>query len=371
MGDLPADDPRYKAFVRRMGYRVLDGIQDVALVTPSALTAMALLMNPNRGVHRETLIRRVGFLLNLASDKGAPLSKTLAHALKINRPEVAAAVAARDEAGQPSHPLALGEASPVALARGEAVADAIEEVVQRYLGEKFIERHHFEDGDVYTPVDEQRVNLEFYKNNMVHLVVPEAILAAALRSQGAGKQATESALRKAAAFLSQTFKFEFVYDPDMSFDEHFERTLAAFEEAELIDRRQGLSTEGPALIRATTDPRGQNVLVGLHQILEPWLESYWLLASTIDETLLDEMPHKEFLQVVQSNARRRFQVGDIRCPEAASSATFKHALDAYIEMGLVTRQKKGRDTMLVRTTPRRDDDTAARIAAQLNAYFSR
>jgi len=371
VADLPVDDPRYKAFIRRMGYRVLDGIQDIALVTPSALTALALLMHPNRGVHREDLIARVGFLLNLASDKGAPLSKTLSHALKINRPEVAAAVAARDEAGLPRHPLALGEASPVALVRGEAVVDAIDEVVERYLEEKYVERHHFEDGDVYTPVDDQRVNLEFYKNNIVHLFIPEAILAAALRSQGAGKQATESALRTAAAFLSQTFKFEFVYNPDMSFDEHFDRTLADFEEAGLIDRRQGLAQDAPPLIRATTDPQGQNVLICLHQILAPWLESYWILASVLDEALVDELPQKELLNLVQDNARRRFQVGDIRCPEAASSATFKHALQAYIEMGLVERQKRGRDTVLVRTMPRRDDDTAARIAAQLNGYFNR
>ena len=107
--------------------------------------------------------------------------------------------------GLPSPPLALGEASPVALARGEAALDAIDEVLHRYVEEKYIALHHFEDGDIYTPVDDQRVNLSFYKNNIVHLIIPEAILAAALCSQGAGKKATEAALREAAAFLSQPF----------------------------------------------------------------------------------------------------------------------------------------------------------------------
>ena len=371
VADLDADDPRYKAFVRRMGYRVLSGIQDVALVTPSALTALALLMHPTRGVHRETLIRKVGFLLNVASHKGAPLSKTIVHALKIKRPEVATAVAAAEEAGQPGHPLAWGEANDVALARGRAVEDAVEEVLQRYVSEKFLSVHTFEQGDVYTLADEQRVNLEFYKNNIVHLFIPEAILAAALRSQGAGKQATESALREAASFLSQVLKYDFVYDPAMTFDEQFDRTLASFENAELIDRRQGLDPEGPGLIRATNDPRGQTVLAGLHQILEPWLESYWILASTIEESLGEEMSQKDFFRKAQVNAQRRFQVGDIRCPEAASSVTFKHALDAYVEMDLVARRKKGRDTMLTRLPPRRDDATAGRLAARLSEYFSR
>ena len=371
VAELEASDPRYKAFVRRMGYRVLSGIQDVALVTPSALTALALLMHPTRGVHREMLIRKVGFLLNVASHKGAPLSKTIVHALKINRPEVATAVAAAEEAGQPGHPLAWGEAHDVALARGRAVEDAVDEVLQRYVSEKLITVHTFEQGDVYALADDQRVNLEFYKNNIVHLFIPEAILAAALRSQGAGKQATEAALREAAAFLSQILKYDFVYDPDMTFDEQFDRTLASFENAELIDRRQGLDPEGPGLIRATNDPRGQTVLAGLHQILEPWLESYWILASTIEESLSEEMSQKEFFRQAQVNAQRRFQVGDIRCPESASSVTFKHALDAYIEMDLVGRRRKGRDTLLVRLPPRRDDATAQHIASRLSEYFSR
>ncbi|MGB0589220.1 MAG: 1-acyl-sn-glycerol-3-phosphate acyltransferase [Myxococcota bacterium] len=371
VGDLEADDPRYKAFVRRMGYRVLSGIQDVALVTPSALTALALLMHPTRGVHRENLLRKVGFLLNIACHKGAPLSKTIEHALKINRPEVATAVAEAEEAGQPSHPLALGEASDVALARGVAVQDAVDEVLSRYETEKFVTVHNFEKGNVYTLADDQRMNLEFYKNNIVHLFIPEAILAAALRSQGAGKQATEAALREAASFLSQTLKYDFVYDPAMTFDEQFDRSLAAFENAGLIDRRQGLDAEGPGLIRATSDPRGQTVLAGLHQILQPWLESYWILASTIDESLTEEISQKEFFRTAQTNAQRRFQVGDIRCPESASSVTFKHALDAYVEMDLVSRRKKGRDTLLVQLPARRDDATAGVIASRLSTYFSR
>jgi glycerol-3-phosphate O-acyltransferase len=244
-------------------------------------------------------------------------------------------------------------------------------VLHRYEGEKFITVHGFEQGNVYTLADDQRVNLEFYKNNIVHLFIPEAILAAALRSQAAGKQATESALREAASFLSQTLKYDFVYDPAMTFDEQFDRSLAAFESAGLIDRRKGLDPEGPGLIRATSDPRGQTVLSGLHQILEPWLESYWLLASTIDESLTDEMSQKEFFRTAQTNAQRRFQVGDIRCAESASSVTFKHALDAYVEMDLVGRRKKGRDTILMRRPARRDDATAGRIAARLSSYFSR
>ena len=53
--DLSDQDPGHGYFVRRLAYRVLSHINDVAMVTPSAATAMALLTHPRRGIHRRDL----------------------------------------------------------------------------------------------------------------------------------------------------------------------------------------------------------------------------------------------------------------------------------------------------------------------------
>jgi glycerol-3-phosphate O-acyltransferase len=370
VAELATESPEFQLFVRRMGYRVLDGIQDVALVTPSAVTAMALLTHPKRGVGKEALLRRIGFILGVASHKQAALSKTLEHALKIRRPDVAQAIEEAESQGLSTDVLALGAASPIALARGLAVEEAVSPVLERYVGEKYVEARKFEDGMVYTPVDDQRINLDFYKNNIVHLLVAEGILAAAVRATLHERGTTEAALREAAGFLSRTFKYEFIYDPDKSFSDQFSVTLASFERAGLLVRE--LDEAGPdrLMVPSDDDPRSDTLLY-LHQVCVPWVEAYWLLATGISELVSGEMPEKELMKKLQRQSRRRFHEGDVRCLEAASSVTFKHALEACVEMGYVARVRHGREAFIARVAAREGQtEPLVGLAAELHRFFA-
>ncbi|MEZ4267272.1 MAG: 1-acyl-sn-glycerol-3-phosphate acyltransferase [Myxococcota bacterium] len=370
VADLPTESPEYQLFVRRMGYRVLDGIQDVALVTPSAVTAMALLTHPKRGVGKEALLRRIGFILGVASHKQAALSKTLEHALKIRRPDVAQAIEEAESQNLPTDVLALGAGSPIALARGLAVEEAVSPVLERYVGEKYVEARKFEDGLVYTPVDDQRINLDFYKNNIVHLLVAEGILAAAIRATLHDRGTTEQTLRDAAHFLSRTFKYEFIYNPDQSFDAKFAQTLASFERAGLLVRE--LDEVGPdrLMVPSEDDPRTDTLLY-LHQVCVPWVEAYWLLATGISELVSEEMPEKELMKKLQRQSRRRFHEGDVRCLEAASSVTFKHALEACVEMGYVARIRRGRESFIARVAARDGQaEPLVGLASELHRFFA-
>ena len=117
--DEPNTGEAHTKFVRRTAYRVLAGINDVAIVTPSAATALALLTHPRRGIRRDELLGRVGFILDMAGRKQAPLSNTLKNALKIRRQEVAVAMAEMDEAGTRHLSLSMGAGSPLAKAHGK------------------------------------------------------------------------------------------------------------------------------------------------------------------------------------------------------------------------------------------------------------
>ncbi len=362
-------------FVRRTAYRVLAGINDVAMVTPTAATAMALLMHPKRGVSRQVLLARVGFILEVASRKQAPLSKTLIHALKIRRQEVAAAVEALEAEGRRHLTLALGEASQVAAARGQAVVEAVDEALSRFIQQKHIERHVFDDEVVYTPVPDQRINLDFYKNNIVHLFTAESIFAAAYFGVAKREAATVGRVREAARFLSRTFKHEFVYNPDRPFDVQFEATLDEFVASgfltvdEVAEGEASSMTGDEAILRVTEV--AETTMRLLHQVLEPWLEAYWLLAVGLEQHLLQTMPEKEFVKRVQRMARRLYQEGDISCPEASSSVTFSHAINAYEEMGLVKRSRKGRDKLLSLDAPSAEHpETIPALADRLRDFFS-
>jgi glycerol-3-phosphate O-acyltransferase len=372
LGEEPLTHPDYPVFVRRMGYRILDGIQTVALVTPSAVTAMALLIHPKRGIRKDALLDRIGFLLDVASLKEAPLSKTLAHALKIHRADVAEAVENAKVDGKRPHPLARGEAGVIAQTRGQVVKEVIEEVLQRYVNEQHLNEEHFEDQVIYVPVPAKRINLDFYKNNIVHLLVAEAVLAAAIRSCRAEGPVNMTMLKDVARFLSSTFKYEFVYDPSLSFDEEFERTITTFLDAGLLIAPND-DTSG--ILHINPDGQAEATLQLLHHILEPWLESYWLMAVGIDELLDHAMSEREFLKKVQRMGRLRFHEGEIRLPEALSLTTFRHAKNAYQEMGHMVQIKIGRDTLCQRA--RNDDADPSRsdalkdMARNLSRCFSR
>ena len=374
VSDLPSDHPDFQEWVRRMGYRVLDGIQREALVTPSAVASMALLMSVKRGVHREEFIRRVGFILAMTSSKHAPLSKTLEHAMKLHRQPVVEASEQLDGEGLSRHPLALGQNGPVAEARGQAAVKAVDEVLYRYIEGKHVTAHDFGSAIVYTVVPERRIHLDYYKNNIVHLIMPETILAAAYHGASLHGAPDEGMLRTAAYFLSVTFKYEFVYNPDAGFDELFDRALASFFEAGILLRRVDPHDASVDRIVVADTAIARETLALLHEVLQPWMESYWLLATSISELLpetTDTMSIKDFIRATQKMAQHRYQVGDVRCTEAASSITFKHAVGAIESLGYIVQRQEGRDRVLVRA-PRGDNDVdpIPALADRLRTFFS-
>ncbi|TNF28032.1 MAG: hypothetical protein EP329_18545 [Deltaproteobacteria bacterium] len=368
---LADDDPSPKAsdaFLHTLGYRVSHGINSVAMVTPSSLVASALLFHAKRGAAFSTILRRVGFLLEIAHMKGARLSKTLEHALKIHRQDIVAAKEELAASGLADQLLALGEQSPVARARGEAVQDAIAEALGNWQKNKILASHVFGEDDVVWAVDPaHRINLDFYKNNIVHLLVPEAIMATAVRSTMEMGSTTVLRVMEGAAFLSRTFQYEFVFDPDRGFARAFRETLQGFEDGGLIRRTPG---EDFSDVRIAITERGAETMALFHRVLLPWIEAYWLLATALDRQGHEPVSQAALVKEAQTVGERRYQVGDITCTEASSSVTFSHALDAYEGFGFLERTRKGREKLITCAEAEDGEGPFAELAERLRTYFA-
>jgi glycerol-3-phosphate O-acyltransferase len=366
LADDDEDPKAATAFLHTLGYRVSHGINSVAMVTPSSLAASALLFHPKRGAAFSHILRRVGFLLELAHLKGARLSKTLEHSLKIHRQDIVAAKEELNASGLAGELLALGEHSPVAYARGQAVGDAIAEALGNWQKNKLVQSHVFGEDDVVWAVDPaHRINLDFYKNNIVHLLVPEAIMATAVRSTMEMGTTTVARVMEGAAFLSRTFQYEFVFDPDRGFATAFRETLAWFEDGGLIRRTPG---EDFSDVRIAITERGADTMALFHRVLLPWVEAYWLLAMTLDRHADEPVTETALVKDAQTIGERRYQVGDITCTEASSSVSFQHALDAYAEFGFLTRARKGREKLITCTPAEDGEGPFADLAERLKTY---
>jgi len=368
LADDDEDPAASNRFLHTLGYRVSHGINSVAMVTPSSLVASALLFHAKRGAAFTTILRRVGFLLELAHLKGARLSKTLEHALKIHRQDIVAAKEELTASGLVDQQLALGEQSPVAKARGLAVQDAIAEALGSWQKNKIVESHVFGEDDVVWAIDPaHRINLDFYKNNTVHLLVPEAIMATAVRSTMEFGTTTVARVMEGAAFLSRTFQYEFVFDPDRGFARAFRETLQWFEDGGLIRRTPG---EDFSDVRIGITERGAETMALFHRVLLPWIEAYWLLATALDRQGTEPVSQAALVKEAQTVGERRYQVGDITCTEASSSVTFQHALDAYAEFGFLERTRKGREKIITCAPAEDGVGQFAELAERLRTYFA-
>ena len=70
--------------VRRLGYSLIHGINDVTVVTPSSVAALILLNSPARALDDKVLAREAGFVIAFLRERSAPLSRTLADSIKLN-----------------------------------------------------------------------------------------------------------------------------------------------------------------------------------------------------------------------------------------------------------------------------------------------
>ena len=317
--------------LRVFGYTIMKGMNDAAIVTPSALMAMVMLAHPRTGISRSQLLMRTAYLTVYLQQKGAFKSGTLRSVLESISPQLD---------NLPSN--AAGEISPAgSLSRGEDLTRArilsrsLENVVDETLGffqrDNAVEITDYGDEVAYAVRPGSRIALDFYKNNILHLVAEEGILSTALLSMR-GKNASYQRLRDVSLFLSRLLKFELVYQPGESFDILFFRTLGRFVDAGWISEND----DGSFSIHQDSD----ELVVFFANCLQPYVEGYWLALTHLESLRDGPQPEKEWIRTLHERAEKLADEELIRCPEASSSVTFKHALDIFSEMNLVDRFKE-------------------------------
>jgi len=160
---------------QEIGLRTLREINRISVVTPSAVLATALLgLEGGRGTRAELFARVLGLVRFLAA-QGAELD-----------PMVAAWSGC---AGDGREPL---ERTIAAFVRGGRL---------RVLGD---------GGEVLEIKEGQRLPLDYYKNNILHLFAPSSIVALALRSRG-GAGVAHEAIVEDVALACRLYRWEFLW----------------------------------------------------------------------------------------------------------------------------------------------------------------
>ncbi len=338
----------------RLAHRIIYDINHVSTVTPSALAATVLLNNPVRGTDRRRFLQEVGFLLYFLTHRfeSTRLSRTLREGLEENRKALDRLEERQPSPALPRRPDRKAETSGDADAEvlpvetdhvrietimGEAVSTVIDEAVGLFEDNDQVVIDKTDEDIFYSVPEESRLELAYYRNNIVHYFVPEALLATAIHRFDATEVPLEP-LMEETRFLSRLFKYEWIYEERAEFENVFLRTLAYFEHAGWVSADEisddTLQVDVPKPFPAE--------LGFFRRLVLSFLEAYALTAELLEE-MEGVWERDDLVKKALKRARNDYLRGRILYYETLSKPTFKNAVRLFEDWGVIERQeaKKG------------------------------
>lgn len=327
------DEKAWARAVKIAGYTILHGINEAAVVTTTSLVAAVLLMNEHRGIGRDDLVTRIGYLLDTCQQHGAVLSDPLRTAMQTQRKKLLDAstqdaINLRESGGFPDP---LGNQGERARAIGSAVEPLVEATLADFVGPRWITRKQYGSDEVYVVKRVGRLHLDYYKNNIIHLLVEDALLAAAALAELDDSDSFSPAdLEESTRFLSLLLKFEFVYDPQRGFARSYGETQQRWRDKHWLTE----TDNGRLRIRHKVMP----VVRMYGKLLHNFIESYMVMGRALTVLRDGAMTEKEFLDHCQTEADKLSEIGYVRCYEAISKVNLLNALAIFVEEQYIQRR---------------------------------
>ncbi len=283
---------QHRILYHEIARQLIWSINQVTVITPFSLVAAAILCSAERGFSKENLIQRMQIFLKYLRHKEVQIASTLD----------------RFDAG-------------------------IEETLANYHADKCITRleDYPEDQDdevIYSVESSRRLNLEYYKNNILHFFLPASLVAISLVSHRFGT-ATLPKIRDDVAFLLELFKFEFIYEPDIERGVFIDHIIDYF-------RQQGYleETNDVPEIEYSITAQGVRYLPLFAGLIENYIESYWIVLRVlqISPNICND---KILLQKAHRIGYKLYHKGEARRMESLSAINFKNALRFYWNKGWI------------------------------------
>ncbi len=282
------------AMHRDFGYRIIHHINKVSLVTPHALVSAALLSTSRRGISMPELLETCQDFKGVLDNAKVSFSRTL-----------------------------------------RSFDRAIQDTLADLERGKLISRLKDEDDDleeeVFTMEDAKRMTLEYYKNNIIHFLLPGAMVATSILAQETFRFSLSQILED-VAFMKDFFKFEFVYDSDVADFQLVHRVLDGFESFGWL-RRLEPSEEYPYLMTH----KGLRVAEAFHGLIRNYFEGYWVVLRSLRYLEKKTYTEKDFVKKILATGQKMLKLELIERPESVSKLIYLNALQYYGEKGVISK----------------------------------
>ena len=287
-----ASQKEVNVLCRNLGYRVINAINEVSVVTPQALAAAALLNTPKRKFSFAQLKANLDTYLNHLYILNANLADTL-----LVNPET-----------------------------------AVETAINGYVDRKFVEIFQPKDNgtnqsSLLNVVESRRPYLEYYKNNCIAFFTPAALTALTILEKDAF-QFSASDLHQGYQFLQEFFKNEFAYDVDKTPEAYVRKVLKAFIDDAILIPHPSL----PDTYNLTSS--GYRKLRLFAFFLKTYFESYWVVIRFFMRYQGKSISPKDRLKKILSRGNRMYKRHQIDLKESVSKINYQNAIDYFIYHGI-------------------------------------
>ncbi len=281
-----------------LAYKIANRINRVMMVVPTFLTAAAILAVTKRG-----------FSMNHLREVSSLFLDYLRHE-EVNMTE--------------------------SLSKDENLDYALKETLEIFLDEKIIgdvrlerEERAEEDDPLFELNDKNRNNLEYYKNNLLHFLLPIAFVSVSLLSRKRNSIDLEG-IKEDFSFMQNLFINDFVFPPDEGNDRFIESTLKYLLEKGLIRENNGCY-----LIQS----RHLEDLLHFASLVQSSFEAYYIVGSSLKYIYRRRLPEWRFMRRVRSTGEKMLQTGEIQRAESLSNVSYQNAVQFLIDQKIILRHK--------------------------------
>ena len=275
-----------QSLYRKIGYEIALEINKVSVITPFSLVAAGLLCHDRRGISHDDLMDVLNSFCDYLSDRQANFAATLIH-------------------------------------REKAFTDALNLIVQSDIISRMgVDEEEQDEHEeiVYSLEDDNRLKLEYYKNNILHFFIPIGFVAMSVLSSREDVIPLDQ-IMKDYQFFKRLFWHEFIFDDQKDDLDEVKDVLSYLRARNMIT---GLERDGQACVEVKG--RGRMSLMPFAGLLRNYIESYWVVVRGCQYLKKRARPEKEWMKKIQHLGAKMYKKGEIRRAEALSQSNYQSAM---------------------------------------------
>jgi glycerol-3-phosphate O-acyltransferase len=282
------------AMYRDFAWRIIHNINTASMITPFALVAAVILTTSKRGISLAEIKLIIRNYYNYLQHQGVRMASRL-----------------------------------------QELEMALEDALSLMEKSKWLELLADEDETdeeerIYTVEDSHRLHLEYYKNNIIHFLLPAAYIASAILAKEAFEFNLEG-IEDELFFFRDFFKFEFVYDADENLAETIDKVLAYYTSQGFVN---SVRTQDNTY-RITH--QGLKALSCFASLLKSYFESYWIVLKATKYLTKKTLTEKDFMKKVNSLGNKLYKLEIVERFESISRITFENGIKFFCEKGAIRK----------------------------------